>query len=70
MSSAVSLEISVTDANDNAPTFLDLPYVVRLEEGTRGPLLVLVAMATDPDEGDNGEVEFVLTGGGGTDQCQ
>ena len=61
----MSLEVTVTDANDNAPTFLGLPYVVRLEEGTTGPLVVLVAEATDPDEGENGEVEFVLIGGGG-----
>ena len=61
----MTLEISVTDANDNAPTFLGVPYVVRLEDGTVGPLLVLVANATDLDAGEAGEVEFVLTGGGG-----
>ena len=65
MSAAVTLEITVTDGNDNAPTFLNLPYVVMLEEGTTGPLVVLVAMATDLDEGDNGEVDFILIGGEG-----
>ena len=65
MSAAVTLQITVTDGNDHAPTFLGLPYTVRLEEGTAGPLTVLVAMATDLDEGSNGEVEFILMGGDG-----
>ena len=65
MSAAVTLQITVTDGNDHAPTFLNLPYVVRLEEGTVGPLVVLVAMATDLDEGSNGEVEFLLIEGDG-----
>lgn len=60
MSAAVTLQITVTDSNDHAPTFLGLPYIVRLEEGTTGPLLVLVAMATDLDEGSNGEIEFLF----------
>ena len=64
-SAVATLEVSVTDANDNAPTFLGIPYVVRLEEGTTGPLVVLVAMATDPDDAESGEVEFALIGGGG-----
>ena len=64
----MTLEIMVTDSNDNAPTFLNLPYVVRLEEGTTGPLVVLVAMAIDLDEGENGEVQFLLIGGDGTSQ--
>ena len=64
-SAAATLEVSVTDANDNAPTFLGIPYVIRLEEGTTGPLVVLVATATDPDDAESGEVEFALIGGGG-----
>ena len=55
----------VTDANDNAPTFLGVPYVIRLEDGTMGPLSVLVASATDPDTEESGEVEFALIGGRG-----
>ena len=65
MSAAVTLQITVTDGNDHAPTFLNLPYVVRLEEGTVGPLVILTAMATDLDEGSNGEVEFLLIEGDG-----
>lgn len=60
MSAAVTLQITVTDSNDHAPTFLGLPYIVGLEEGTTGPLLVLVAVATDLDEGSNGEIEFLF----------
>ena len=65
MSAAVTLQITVTDGNDHAPAFLGLPYIVRLEEGTSGPLVVLFARATDLDEGSNGEVEFLLIGGEG-----
>ena len=64
-SAAATLEVTVTNANDNAPTFLGIPYVVRLEEGTTGPLTVLVAEATDPDPDESGEVEFALVDGGG-----
>ena len=66
MSTAVTLEIVVTDGNDNAPTFLNLPYIVRLDEGTTGPRVILVAMATDLDVGDNGRIEYFLIGGGST----
>lgn len=60
LSAATTIEITVTDGNDHAPTFLGLPYSTVLVDETSGPLLLLSAMATDLDEGTNGEIEFTL----------
>ncbi|XP_069098368.1 cadherin-23-like [Pleurodeles waltl] len=52
-----TVNIQVGDVNDNAPTFHNQPYAVRIPENTPVGTPVFIANATDPDQGTGG---FVL----------
>ncbi|XP_063375219.1 fat-like cadherin-related tumor suppressor homolog [Cydia amplana] len=56
--------LHVLDVNEHAPTFHSQPYVVHLAENTPPHSTVVRLMATDPDAGSNGEVQFSLGEGG------
>ena len=61
---ASSINITVTDSNDNAPVFANTPYSVTLPEGVvQTRQLVLNVTATDADSGSNGEVVYSIAGG-------
>lgn len=64
--SSTQVQITVTDANDNAPVFLNTPYSARLAEGVvESTTALLVINATDADSGSNGEIEYSIAGGSG-----
>ena len=48
-----NVEITVTDINDNAPTFLQDPYSTQIHEDVSIPFNILQAVASDIDEQRN-----------------
>lgn len=60
LSSAVKLEILVTDVNDNAPVFERSVYNATVKEELEPPLFVIHVQAFDVDYGVNGNVEYRL----------
>ncbi|XP_053317226.1 protocadherin-18 [Spea bombifrons] len=52
------LKISISDSNDNSPVFEQQSYVINLLEISPVGTLLIDLNATDPDEGDNGKVEY------------
>uniref|UniRef100_A0A8C5M276 Protocadherin 18 n=1 Tax=Leptobrachium leishanense TaxID=445787 RepID=A0A8C5M276_9ANUR len=52
------LKISISDSNDNSPVFEQQSYVIHLPENSPIGTLLIDLNATDPDEGDNGKVEY------------
>lgn len=64
LSTSATVVIDVLDVNDNAPRFLDLPYIFSVSEGVTGGEVVGILSATDVDEGSNANVtEFIITAG-------
>ncbi|KAJ1128040.1 hypothetical protein NDU88_006431 [Pleurodeles waltl] len=57
-SGTLQIHIIVQDANDNAPTFDQLVYHVKLMENVPVGTTVVQLHATDPDEGPNGDVTY------------
>ncbi|XP_027901341.1 protocadherin-16-like [Xiphophorus couchianus] len=62
-SASVPVLISVTDANDNPPTFSRTDYSVVLSEGTAMGTEILHLSATDPDSAPNREVQYSISSG-------
>ncbi len=56
----VTVTVRITDANDNAPKFVDAPYTARVSEGADGEGVVLSVTAVDTDAGDNARLSFTL----------
>ncbi|NXN13954.1 PCDGA protein, partial [Indicator maculatus] len=54
------IRVSVLDANDNAPVFSPAEYMVRVPEDVPVGSTLATLMATDPDEGVNGNVKYSL----------
>lgn len=57
-SGSTLLKISVSDSNDNSPTFDEQSYVVNLLENSALGTLIIDLNATDPDEGTNGKIVY------------
>ncbi|XP_042793384.1 protocadherin gamma-B2 isoform X3 [Panthera leo] len=57
-SGTAQIQIQVTDANDNAPVFIQDVYKVSLQEGVPLGFSVLQVTATDQDEGVNAEITY------------
>nr|XP_057919535.1 protocadherin-18b isoform X2 [Doryrhamphus excisus] len=57
-SGSTLLKISISDSNDNSPTFEEQAYVVNLLENSPLGTLLLDLNATDPDEGTNGKIVY------------
>uniref|UniRef100_UPI0035901558 protocadherin beta-16-like n=1 Tax=Myxine glutinosa TaxID=7769 RepID=UPI0035901558 len=55
-----SLQLHVTDGNDNAPRFDEPFYEVSVEENNRPNVLLLTVSARDHDEGDNGRIAYEI----------
>ncbi|XP_016844332.1 protocadherin-like wing polarity protein stan isoform X2 [Nasonia vitripennis] len=64
MSDTTDVEISVTDVNDNAPTFDSVQYQGAVREDVLIGTSVLKVTATDIDDGLNGRVKYVLENDG------
>ena len=63
MIDTATINITLTDENDNQPIFIGAPYLVTIPEGTRGPQVVLTVVATDEDSSTNGQIEYFTAGG-------
>uniref|UniRef100_UPI003AAE42F4 protocadherin beta-16-like n=1 Tax=Centroberyx gerrardi TaxID=166262 RepID=UPI003AAE42F4 len=59
-SGTVVIQVTVLDANDNAPVFSQAVYKARLPENSPIDTVVVTVSATDADEGVNGEVRYEL----------
>ncbi|XP_059372312.1 protocadherin gamma-A10-like isoform X48 [Carassius carassius] len=57
-SGTVAIHVTVLDANDNAPVFSQAVYKVSLPENSPLDTVVVTVIATDIDEGHNGEVMY------------
>uniref|UniRef100_A0A8C5U897 Cadherin related 23 n=1 Tax=Malurus cyaneus samueli TaxID=2593467 RepID=A0A8C5U897_9PASS len=55
---AGTVNIQVGDVNDNAPTFHNQPYSVRIPENTPVGTPIFIVNATDPDQGAGGSVLY------------
>ncbi|PIK51960.1 putative protocadherin Fat 4 [Apostichopus japonicus] len=60
LSSTATVAISVLDVNDNSPIFTEVVYSFTLPEDTIAPSVVDRVLATDLDEGSNGEVRYQI----------
>ncbi|KAM8924599.1 cadherin-23 [Pelodytes ibericus] len=54
------VNIQVGDVNDNAPTFYNQPYTVRISENTPVGTPIFIVNATDPDQGTGGSVLYSI----------
>ncbi|XP_076174537.1 dachsous cadherin-related 1 [Ptiloglossa arizonensis] len=60
-STSIPVEIRVSDVNDNAPVFAEYPFRARVSIGTQPEKNILRVVATDTDEGSNGEIVYSFT---------
>lgn len=58
---AMSVNITVTDVNDNAPVFTDNNYNITVRENVTIGTTILTIKATDKDIGENGRVSYRLS---------
>ncbi|XP_017570673.2 protocadherin-10 [Pygocentrus nattereri] len=61
-SGSAHLNVTVVDANDNAPAFERESYRAKVVENAPRGTVVIRLNATDPDEGPNGEVTYSFSG--------
>uniref|UniRef100_A0A669QF51 Protocadherin-16 n=1 Tax=Phasianus colchicus TaxID=9054 RepID=A0A669QF51_PHACC len=59
-SSQMTLDVSVQDINDNAPTFNQSRYHTLISENLKPGSSILQVFASDADEGDNGDVIYEI----------
>ncbi len=57
-----TLSVTVTDANDNQPLFINAPYSQTVPENTTGPIVILPVTALDEDVSSNGEILYSILG--------
>ncbi|KZC14672.1 Protein dachsous [Dufourea novaeangliae] len=57
-STSIPVEIRVSDVNDNTPVFAEFPFRARVSIGTQPEKNILRVVATDADEGLNGEIVY------------
>ena len=62
LTGTTQVQISVLDANDNPPEFIDAPYYVNTSENTPIATTVLTVTATDSDSSSNGQIVYSLQG--------
>ncbi|KAK7085872.1 Protocadherin Fat 4 [Halocaridina rubra] len=61
-SATTQLTVTVTDENDNAPTFSQSQYLIHIPDPTAAGDFVFGGEARDPDKGINGRVTYYLSG--------
>lgn len=57
------VRLSVTDINDNRPTFTQTQYEVNVDSAAEIGTEILAVSASDLDQGQNGRVIYSLVGG-------
>ncbi|XP_071105938.1 protocadherin Fat 4-like [Haliotis cracherodii] len=70
LNSTSQVIVTVSDVNDNAPTFVNVPYIVYIAENSPPGQALVHVLATDPDQGLNGRVVYFLQPDAGTDVFQ
>ncbi|XP_077941387.1 protocadherin-17 isoform X2 [Gasterosteus aculeatus] len=61
-SGTMQINVKVIDSNDNSPVFDQPSYVVEIPENSPPGKLLIDLNATDPDEGNNGQVVYSFSG--------
>ncbi|TRY83841.1 hypothetical protein DNTS_031979 [Danionella cerebrum] len=60
LSGSIEIHVTVLDANDNAPVFIQSVYKATVTENAPKHTIVSTVSATDSDEGGNGKIEYSL----------
>ncbi|XP_040830036.1 protocadherin alpha-6-like [Ochotona curzoniae] len=58
LTGSMQVRVTVLDVNDNAPSFEQPEYEVRILENSENGTSVIRLNASDPDEGSNGEISY------------
>ncbi|XP_031701934.1 protocadherin-17 isoform X2 [Anarrhichthys ocellatus] len=61
-SGTMQINVKVIDSNDNSPMFDQPSYIVEIPENSPPGKVVIDLNATDPDEGNNGQVVYSFSG--------
>ncbi|XP_071379789.1 protocadherin-17 [Centroberyx affinis] len=61
-SGTMQINVKVIDSNDNSPVFDQPAYVVEIPENSPPGKVLIDLNATDPDEGNNGQVVYSFSG--------
>ncbi|XP_068173436.1 protocadherin-17 isoform X2 [Antennarius striatus] len=61
-SGTMQINVKVIDSNDNSPVFDQPTYVVEIPENSPPGKVLIDLNATDPDEGNNGQVVYSFSG--------
>ena len=56
--STANVKVTISDENDNSPSFLHSQYRAHVQENRPKGTSVIQVLAKDPDEGDNGTVSY------------
>ncbi|XP_032411720.1 protocadherin alpha-8-like [Xiphophorus hellerii] len=59
-SATLNVSVTVLDINDNRPSFSQDVYQVQIYENVSVGTVVAQVSATDPDEGNNGEIQYII----------
>lgn len=60
LTSQKTLQIEISDINDNPPSFLEDSYSIYVQENNLPGVLLCTVQATDPDQKENAEVTYSL----------
>nr|XP_023416328.1 LOW QUALITY PROTEIN: protocadherin alpha-C2 [Cavia porcellus] len=60
LTSQRTLQVKISDINDNPPSFLEDSYSIYIQENNLPGVLLCTVQATDPDEKENAEVTYSL----------
>lgn len=63
LSNLATVNVSITDSNDNAPVFTQSSYVARIREDAQVEDMIIQVQAVDLDSGNNGKVLYKLEKG-------
>ncbi|XP_034048820.1 protocadherin-17 isoform X4 [Thalassophryne amazonica] len=61
-SGTMQINVKVIDSNDNSPLFDQPSYIVEIPENSAPGKVLIDLNATDPDEGNNGQVVYSFSG--------
>ncbi|XP_039991623.1 protocadherin-17 isoform X1 [Xiphias gladius] len=61
-SGTMQINVKVIDSNDNSPVFDQPSYIVEIPENSPPGKVLIDLNATDPDEGNNGQVVYSFSG--------